>query len=307
MKKLLGIVVLGLLLSGNAYAASVFDYLNTGMSKKEFRKVVDGGSAYGNKAAFGKAVNYNRTKEIKEFREKYGWNYIGRVFRNFSYSKYFPESQMEILSHTGFNYDHDKPAQEEGFGIKRVPDEWIYYVFENVTKPSLCNNESKTFTACRGTFGDGTFKTVVFNKYDALMIVDPTNIKKYEAQKNEGIRAIVEKKEKEKKDAEKVKKVALEKTVEAKQSELAPMINSAKSTCKTLGFEEGTDKFTDCALKLYTQEVENKVAIKVAEQKSSNSSNSGTMTIYDPVRDSQNQIDRGMKMLSGGCTLGIDC
>ncbi len=97
--------------------------------------------------------------------------------------------------------------------------------------------------------------------------------------------------------------------------ELASMINKAKNTCKTLGFEEGTEKFTDCSLKLYSQEVENKVAIEVAEQKSSNSSNSGTsnssnsgtMTIYDPVRDSQNQIDRGMKMLSGGCTLGIDC
>jgi len=89
--------------------------------------------------------------------------------------------------------------------------------------------------------------------------------------------------------------------------EFAKMINKAKNTCKTLGFEEGTDKFTDCSLKLYSQEVDNKVALKVAEQKSSNSSNSGTMTIYDPVRDSQNQIDRGMKMLSGGCTLGIDC
>ena len=36
-------------------------------------------------------------------------------------------------------------------------------------------------------------------------------------------------------------------------------------------------------------------------------SGSGSMTIYDPVRDNQNQIDKGMKMLSGGCTLGIDC
>ena len=128
MKKLLGIIILGLLFSGNAYAfkGGVWDYLKVGMSKKEFRKVVDGGSSYGNSAAFGKAVNYNRTKEIKEFREKYGWNYIGRLFRHFSYSKYFPEYQMEILSHTGFNYyNHDKPGQE-GFGIKRAPDEWIY-------------------------------------------------------------------------------------------------------------------------------------------------------------------------------------
>jgi hypothetical protein len=58
---------------------------------------------------------------------------------------------------------------------------------------------------------------------------------------------------------------------------------------------------------LYTQEVENKVAIEVAKQQASGSSSSGSMTIYDPVRDRQNQIDRGMKMLSGGCTLGIDC
>tara|TARA_R110000772_G_scaffold129517_4_gene237674 strand:- start:2581 stop:3258 length:678 start_codon:yes stop_codon:yes gene_type:complete len=89
--------------------------------------------------------------------------------------------------------------------------------------------------------------------------------------------------------------------------ELASMINKAKNTCKTLGFEEGTEKFTDCSLKLYSQEVDNNAALEVAEQKSSNSSNSGTMTISDPVRDRQNQIDRGMKMLSGGCTLGIDC
>jgi hypothetical protein len=98
-----------------------------------------------------------------------------------------------------------------------------------------------------------------------------------------------------------------EKVKTEKVDALASMIDKAKNNCKALGFEEGTGKFTDCTLKLYTQEVENKVALKVAEQKSSNSSNSGTMTIYDPVRDSQNQIDRGMKMLSGGCTLGIDC
>ena len=88
--------------------------------------------------------------------------------------------------------------------------------------------------------------------------------------------------------------------------EMTEMINKAKNTCRSLGFEEGTDKFTDCSLKLYTQDVDNKVALKVSKQKSV-SSNSGVMTIYDPVRDRQNQIDRGMKMLSGGCTLGVDC
>ena len=87
---------------------------------------------------------------------------------------------------------------------------------------------------------------------------------------------------------------------------MTEMINKAKNTCRSLGFEEGTDKFTDCSLKLYTQDVDNKIALKVSKQKSV-SSNSGVMTIYDPVRDRQNQIDRGMKMLSGGCTLGVDC
>jgi hypothetical protein len=94
---------------------------------------------------------------------------------------------------------------------------------------------------------------------------------------------------------------------EKEQIELARIIKKSKDTCITLGFDEDSNKFSDCTLKLYSQEVDNIVALKVAEQKVSTSSSSGSMTIYDPVRDRQNQIDRGMKMLSGGCTLGIDC
>ncbi len=41
-----------------------------------------------------------------------------------------------------------------------------------------------------------------------------------------------------------------------KKVELASMINDAKNTCKELGFEEGTEKFSDCSLKLYSQSVE---------------------------------------------------
>ena len=33
----------------------------------------------------------------------------------------------------------------------------------------------------------------------------------------------------------------------------------------------------------------------------------GTVTINDPVRDSQNAIQRGQSMMSGACTLGINC
>ena len=99
-----------------------------------------------------------------------------------------------------------------------------------------------------------------------------------------------------------------EKKEKKEQNELAKMIDKAKATCETLGFEKGTDKFSECTLKLYTQEVDNKVAIEVAKQKSSSgSSNSGTMVIYDPVRDRQNKIDKGMEMITGRCTLGKDC
>ena len=37
------------------------------------------------------------------------------------------------------------------------------------------------------------------------------------------------------------------------------------------------------------------------------SSGSNTMTIYDPVRDSNALIQKGQRMLSGACTLGINC
>ena len=40
---------------------------------------------------------------------------------------------------------------------------------------------------------------------------------------------------------------------------------------------------------------------------SGSSTMGGTVTINDPVRDSQNLMNKGQKMLSGGCTLGIDC
>ena len=92
-----------------------------------------------------------------------------------------------------------------------------------------------------------------------------------------------------------------------KKIDIASMIDKAKNTCKELGFSEGTEKFSDCSLKLYSQSVElaaeqNKTVVMQPQ-----SSGSNVMTIYDPVRDNQRMINQGMKMLSGRCTLGIDC
>ena len=43
-----------------------------------------------------------------------------------------------------------------------------------------------------------------------------------------------------------------EKKVNKEKIELAEIIDKAKATCQTLGFEQGTDKFSDCTLKLYS-------------------------------------------------------
>tara|TARA_A100001015_G_scaffold135795_1_gene150692 strand:+ start:1365 stop:2033 length:669 start_codon:yes stop_codon:yes gene_type:complete len=96
-------------------------------------------------------------------------------------------------------------------------------------------------------------------------------------------------------------------TKNQKKIEIADMINKSKDTCKSLGFKEGTEKFADCSLKLYSQSVELAAEQKQTVVMQPQSSGSNVMTIYDPVRDSNALMNKGMKMLSGGCTLGIDC
>ena len=88
---------------------------------------------------------------------------------------------------------------------------------------------------------------------------------------------------------------------------LSSMIDDAKKTCKELGFTPETEKFSDCALKLYSQSVE--LAAKQNQQvvMQPQSSGSNVMTIYDPVRDNRALMNQGMRMLSGACTLGINC
>ena len=104
------------------------------------------------------------------------------------------------------------------------------------------------------------------------------------------------------------------KDIEDEDKKLAKIIDDAKKTCKVLGFNESSEKFADCTLKLYSQKVDELVAEKQLRQQQANSSSSNNQssgsnvtTIYDPVRDSQNLINKGQKMLSGGCTLGVDC
>ena len=87
--------------------------------------------------------------------------------------------------------------------------------------------------------------------------------------------------------------------------EIASLIGESKTTCKELGFAEGTDKFSDCSLKLFSQGVD--LAAKNNQQLVIQKSGSSSMTIYDPVRDNRELIRRSQRMLSGRCTLGVDC
>ena len=84
-------------------------------------------------------------------------------------------------------------------------------------------------------------------------------------------------------------------------------IKQAKKTCKDLGFQEGTSKFADCSLKLYSQSLELAAEKKQTVVMQPQSSGSNKMTIYDPVRDANALIKQGQRMMSGACTLGIDC
>ena len=89
--------------------------------------------------------------------------------------------------------------------------------------------------------------------------------------------------------------------------EIANMIDKAKSTCKELGFKEGSEKFADCSLKLYSQSVELAAKSNQTVVMQPQSSGSNSVTIYDPRRDSRALIRQGQRMLSGACTLGINC
>ena len=89
---------------------------------------------------------------------------------------------------------------------------------------------------------------------------------------------------------------------------LVSMVDDAKKTCKELGFTEGTEKFSDCSLKLYSQSVElaakQNQQVVIQTQGNTSSSGSNVMTIYDPVRDSNALIKRGQGLINGTCTLG---
>ena len=89
------------------------------------------------------------------------------------------------------------------------------------------------------------------------------------------------------------KKIAKEKAKEEKEAKKFEKFEGYKEACEAFGFKPGTERFADCALKLFVED--NKEAPVVQ------SSSGGTMTIYDPDRERrerQKKIDAWNKAVS---------
>jgi|TARA_B100001964_G_scaffold41704_1_gene46086 hypothetical protein len=105
-------------------------------------------------------------------------------------------------------------------------------------------------------------------------------------------------------------KFKTKKDIAKEEQVIADMVADAQKTCKVIGFEDGSEKFADCTLKLYTQKVDELVASRQAAytttqgQTTTQGSGSNVMTIYDPVRDSNALFKRGQGLINGTCTLG---
>ena len=239
MKKLfLSILVLGLLLSGNAYAECIKGDCKNGYGTMTY---LDGEKYVG-----------EFKNDIRNGRGTYtysdGDKYVGEFKRGYRHG------QGTFTWHNGDKYVGGyKRNAKHGKGV--------------------------------ATEANGTITTGIWKRGDIRKVISQdTSVKDKSDKENEIATMKVEKK-----------------------IEIASMIDKAKDTCKSLGFEEGTEKFADCSLKLYSQSVElaaeqNKTVVMQPQ-----SSGSNVMTIYDPVRDNNALIKRGQRMLSGACTLGIDC
>ena len=84
---------------------------------------------------------------------------------------------------------------------------------------------------------------------------------------------------------------------------LTSMIDEAKKICKTLDFKEGTEKFSDCSLKIYTQSLDLAAEKNQRVIMQGQSLGSNTVTIYDPVRDRDKALRRAQGLINGKCTL----
>ena len=163
-----------MLLGGNAYAKSVYDYVYVGMSKKELRKLTDG---------WGFSWPLYKTETFQKYNGIYGVQgaFCKPGASTTNHHKYYQKFGTEIFTH-GNGYDNSvKP-------LEGIP----WYVFENVTKPIEC----RSGVPKKGS--DGTLKAIAWSEEEAKSIADPVYAKKIEDEKK--------RKEEEKRIADRKKK-----------------------------------------------------------------------------------------------------
>ena len=140
MKKFLAILVLGLLVCGNANAKSFNDLIKPGMTKEQVRRYTEIGPLTFSWPLY-------ETYEIKALG---GIDSSGSAFCSWEvYSsnqyKYFPEYQTEMFTHTA--------SKTHG---------WPWYIFENVTKPIRCKtkgfNDGYPYKDSNGIETETTFR-----------------------------------------------------------------------------------------------------------------------------------------------------
>ena len=254
MKKLLSILVLGLLLSGNAFGLSNQEIINKYLSNKKLDPVEG------------------------------LWK--------------LPSSTVIVWEDNGIFYMQSATDQKCGFKTKgtKISDKIIRFSKPGYKNAKKCKRTNRSATLEIFAQGNSALMSATYpgaqDESATLPRLWPDDIVSHNA------------------------KYKTDEDIKDEEKELALIVNDAKKTCGILGFEPGSEKFADCTLKLYTQKIDEKIAAKqeaisrsLQTSSTTTQSSSGTNTtiIYDPVRDKQNKIDQGMKMLSGKCTLGVDC
>jgi len=112
-----------------------------------------------------------------------------------------------------------------------------------------------------------------------------------------------------------------EKNKKRLQTSLIQANNKAKNECLDLGFTSGSKEYADCNLKLstiYKEEALEEQKLIIAEQQAENARRQAEAAKAQAAaqerianersyQDSMSLIQQGQRMMSGACTLGIDC
>jgi hypothetical protein len=218
VKKLLGIIVLGLMLGGNANANCIKGNCENG---------------YGEFSWKGLGI--------------YKGEWLNSKMHGFGEYEGYPDGSHAGLTYKGY-YKKDKKHGDGKFTSKR-------YSFEGEYRKNKLKLGKLTWPNGRvfeGKFVHGKIKLGRNIWPNGNICEEYTESKKYGPQcfvniikKNNSLNS-------NNTDSNSVDS----NSTDSNSADSASLIDQAKETCKSLGFKEGTEKFADCSLKLYSQSLE---------------------------------------------------